>query len=149
MIYFEDNEVGKTIKIKERYIVTEEEIIEMGLKWDPRPFHIDREAAADSVLGGLVACSAHIFAIFGFSGHLMEEPFAAVSALGFDKMKLHAPVMAGDEISYEYKVLSARLSKSRPDCGIVIIMTKLFNQRSELVFSVQSASLMSCRPNND
>jgi acyl dehydratase len=63
MWYLEDYWVGKTIESVDRYIVTEEEIMEVGRRWDPRPFHTDREAAAKSYFGSLVACSAHLFAI--------------------------------------------------------------------------------------
>ncbi len=150
MYYLEDFEVGKTRESKEQYLVTDDEIMEMGRRWDPQPFHTDREFASNSIFGGLVACSAHLFAIFTLLGaHKLEEPTAAVSALGFDKTRLHAPVMAGDKISFKVTYLEVRPSRSRPGCGIVNAQNELFNQRKECVFSSQCAYLVLCRPNND
>ena len=43
--------------------LTEAAVIEFATTWDPQPFHTDPAAAAESVFGGLVASSAHLFAI--------------------------------------------------------------------------------------
>ena len=61
MLYFEDLTTGRQVVFEDRYRVTEEEIIEVGERWDPRSFHADSEAARDSLFGVLVASSAHIF----------------------------------------------------------------------------------------
>ncbi len=145
MYYLEDFEVGMTIETNERYIVTEKEIKEVGLRWDPRPFHTDVETASNSIFGGIVACSAHLFGIMSWLGHQIDEPTAAVSALGFDKIRLHAPVMAGDEISMKATFLVVRPSNSRPGCGVICVNNELFNQRGELVYSIQVASMILCR----
>ncbi len=145
MYYLEDFEVGMTLKSKARYKVTEKEIIDVGLRWDPRPFHTDVETASNSIFGGIVACSAHLFGIMSWLGHQIGEPTAAVSALGFDKIRLLAPVMAGDKISLKSTVLVVRLSNSRPGCGVICVNNELFNQRDELVYSIQVASMILCR----
>lgn len=75
-----------------------------------------------------------------------EEPVAAVSALGFDKLRLHIPARPGDELSLRSKVLECRASRSRPDVGIVRCSRELLNQRGEIVFSDESAALIQCRP---
>jgi acyl dehydratase len=149
MYYLEDFEVGKTRESVDRYIVTEDEIMEVGRRWDPQPFHIDREAASISSFGGLVACSAHLFAIVCWLGHHMEEPIAGVSALGWDEIRLHAPVRPNDEISCKFKSLEARLSKTQPGCGVVRLHNDLFNQRGELVYSADCSFLVLCCPVNE
>lgn len=75
-----------------------------------------------------------------------EEPVAAVSALGFDKLRLHIPARPGDELSLRSKVLECRASRSRPDVAIVRCSRELLNQRGEIVFSDESAALIQCRP---
>jgi acyl dehydratase len=55
MQYYEDLEPGTTTRGTLEYLVTEEEILEMGRRWDPQPFHTDPVAAEDSPFGGLVA----------------------------------------------------------------------------------------------
>ena len=52
---------------------------------------------------------------------------------GWDEIKLPLPVVAGDTLWAESEVLSARESRSRPNCGIVKIRTRGVNQRAEVV----------------
>jgi len=55
MKYFEYFAIGLEEEAPGRHVVTEEEIIEFGTRWDSQPFHVDPEAAKNSVFGGLVA----------------------------------------------------------------------------------------------
>jgi acyl dehydratase len=146
MFYLEDFEAGKWYESRESYLVTEDEIIEVARRWDPQPFHIDREAASKSLFGGLVACSAHLFAIASWLAHHMEDSTAAVAGLGWDKIRIHAPVMAGDRISCRVQCLESRPSDSQPDCGVVTVRNELYNQRGELVYTAQCSFLVQRRP---
>jgi len=142
---YEDYTVEKTIHIPVTYKVTEEEIIGMASKWDPQPFHIDKQAAKDSIFGGLVASSAHIIPIFIWLGQQEGVKTAAVSALGFEQMKPLLPIYAGDELSYQYECTEKRLSKSRPGIGIVKCEGRMYNQHGKLVFTGAVASLVKMR----
>lgn len=145
MMYFEDVEVGAQFCFEQEYRVTEEEIIEVGNRWDPQPFHTDPVAAQDSLFGGLVASSAHIFAIYvslGSDEIDRDKCIASVSALGFDKLQWHSPVRPDDVIRSEYRVESARESRSRPELGIVNNNCRLFNQNNETVFTLECAFLV-------
>jgi acyl dehydratase len=145
--YLEDFVVGQEYSHQGTYTLTEAEIREVGERWDPQPFHIDPVAAEASLFGGLVASSVHLFAVMVAAGTGPgEEPVAAVSALGFDKIRNHAPARPGDELSLRYKVLEARASKSRPEVGVVRNSRELVNQRGEVVFSDESAFLVQRRP---
>ena len=143
--FYEDYVVDKTIHIPVTYRVSEEEVISMASKWDPQPFHIDKEAAKQSIFGGLVASSAHIIPIFIWLGQQEGVKTAAVSALGFEQMKPLLPVRPGDELSYKYECIEKRLSKSRPGIGIVKCEGRMYNQQGELVFSGTVASLVRMR----
>jgi acyl dehydratase len=145
--YFDDLAVGQEWVHEGRYELTEAEIREVGERWDPQPFHIDPVAAEASIFGGLVASSVHLFALMVAIGTgPREEPMAAVSALGFDKVRNHAPARPGDELSLRVTVLECRLSGSRPGVGVVRFSRNLANQRGEVVFSDESAALVRCRP---
>ncbi len=145
MRYFEDFNVGDSKTFKDTYTFTEEEIIEVGQRWDPQPFHVDKEAAKQSMFGGLVAASTHVFAAYCRIG-VMELPTAAVSALGFNNLKMLTPVRPGDVLRKTETVLEARLSNSRPDCGILSMQADLHNQRNELVFTAETAFIIRCKP---
>jgi acyl dehydratase len=132
--WFEDFVVGEETIGDETYVVTEAEICEVSERWDPPP-------------GDLVASPVHLFAIWvAVSNRLYDEPVAAVSALGFDELRLHAPARPGDELRVQVVVTETRPSNSRPELGIVRTRSGLVNQREEQVFSAASASLIRRRP---
>ena len=138
MRYFDEIEEGEVIVFEDSYLVTEEEIIEVGSRWDPQPFHIDKEAAKKSMFGGLVASSAHIFSMavrIGNDPIDADKMIAAVTALGFDKLQWHGPVRPGDRLYSRFTISSIRESKSRPGLGIVGNHCELYNQRDEVVFT--------------
>jgi len=144
--YFEDFSAGTVRTAPGTYPVTEDEIVEVGTRWDPQPFHTDAEAARDSIFGGLVASSVHLFAIAVWLGSTYEDKVDAVTALGFKELQWHAPARAGDRLRLRSTTLSTRVSRSRPDCGIVESRSQIINQDDELVFSYQGAALIRRRP---
>ena len=128
-----------------KHIVTEEEIIEFGTRWDSHPFHVDPEAAKNSVFGGLVASSTHLFSVsIGLWNNLNvkdEDREAVVSALGFNNMKLKVPARQGDQLQAKTTVIKKRDSNSRPDLGILVFRNEIKNQNDELVLVYESAVL--------
>ena len=145
MKYFEHFMLGLEEEAPGRHIVTEEEIIEFGTRWDSQPFHVDPEAAKDSVFGGLVACSVHLFAMaIGVWNRepAHEDRAAAVSALGFNNMRLKRPARPGDELKCKSVVIERRSSNSKPNLGIVTFRNEVTNQNGELVFSFESSALI-------
>lgn len=148
MLYFEDLPIGCEVVFDDEYHVTEEEIIEVGSRWDPRPFHTDPEAAKQSIFGGLVASSANIFSIYVRIGNAeidMEKQTAAVSALGFNNLQWRAPVRPNDVLKSAYTIMSARESKSRPELGVVTNRCRMFNQNNETVFTLECSYLIEKR----
>ena len=72
--------------------------------------------------------------------------WAAVSGLGWNNIKMHAPVRPGDEISLKALCIESRPSKTRPDCGVVTCRDDLFNQKGDLVFQADISFLIMRRP---
>jgi acyl dehydratase len=143
--YFEDLEVGDSRKAGP-YLVSKAEIIQFAKQYDPRPFHIDEEAAARSVFGGLTASAGHTFAIYIFLTNNLQPPHRALAGLGYDELRQPNPVRPGDELDLESTVLGKRESKSRPDTGILRSQIHLRNQRREAVFQCVSSVLVARRP---
>jgi acyl dehydratase len=145
--YLDDHTVSEQI-LCEDYLFTAEEIIDFAKKWDPQPWHIDEELAKGSFFGGLTACSAHIFSVFCITsqnwknGHVQQ----AIASFGFDELRMHKPVYAGDRLRCVTTVDTVRQSRSKPDRGIVIYASSLLNQRDEQVFSVKCTTLMARDP---
>jgi len=71
-LYFEELEIG-TRSAAGPYLVSRDEIIQFAKQYDPVPRHMDEEAAARSIFGGLSASSAHTFSIF------VDDPASAAT----------------------------------------------------------------------
>ncbi len=145
--YFDDFVVGDEHPAAS-HTPSKEEIIEFAKSWDPQPWHIDEVLAKQSMFGGLTACSAHIFSIFNICSQQWQSGVVqqALAGLGFDEMRMLKPVYADKIVHCSSIVDEVRLSKSRPDAGIVSCTGCLINQRGDVVFSIKSASLMARGP---
>jgi acyl dehydratase len=117
--YFEDFEPGRTIPVGSR-TVNQDEIIAFARQFDPQPFHVDPEAAAKSMFGGIIASGWHTCSMMMrmmVDGFLSEA--ASLGSPGVDEIRWLKPVRAGDTLAVTTTVLDARPSSSRPDRGVV------------------------------
>lgn len=132
--YLEDFERGQVFAGRTRIRVEAAEIKRFAAAYDPQPFHLDEEAGAASVFGGLTASGWHTAAmsmrLIVDSG--IEIP-GGVIGLGLEELRWPRPVRAADELRVEIEVLEMRESKSRPDRGLVRVRNTTFNQRDEVV----------------
>jgi acyl dehydratase len=143
--YFEDIKVGDSQKAGP-YSVSKDEIIQFAKQFDPRPFHIDEEAAARSVFAGLSASAAHTFAIFISLTNELEPPIRAIAGLGYDELRLPNAVRPRDDLYLEATALEKRESKSRPDRGVLRGQLRLPNQKGETVLQCISTTFVARRP---
>ena len=144
-LYFEELEIGSR-STAGPYLLAKDEIIRFAMQYDPIPRHIDEEAAARSVFGGLTASGSHTFAIYILLTGQLQPHFQVLLGLGWDEVKLLNPVRPGDELNLEMTVLEMRESKSRSDRGIVRNKNLLRNQKRETVLECFSNIFVSRRP---
>ena len=144
-LYFEDAEVGISLR-SGPYLVTKSEIIQFAKQYDPIPRHIDEEAAARSVFGGLTATSAHTFSIFILLTTRLQPRLHVLAGLGWDELRLPNAVRPDDALDLEITVLEKRESKSKSDRGIVRNQVLLRNQKRETVLQCISNILVARRP---
>ncbi|UCV18325.1 MaoC family dehydratase [Ferribacterium limneticum] len=127
--------------------LTEAEIIDFAWRYDPQPFHLDANAAADSPYGGLIASGfqslAICFRLFIQSGILAES---SLGSPGIDELRWLAPVRPGDTLHSEIEVLEVRPSNSKPDRGIARLKYQAVNQRGEAVLSFIVMHLLRRKP---
>jgi acyl dehydratase len=144
--YFDDFEVGERFRSRGA-TMTETDIINYALAYDPQPFHIDAEAAAKSAYGGLIASGQHTFGI-GWRMFLQEGLFKACSmgSPGVDELRWTTPVRPGDTIYTEAEVLEIRPSGSKPDRGILRMGYRMVNQRDETVLTMSIVHILAKRP---
>ena len=127
--------------------LTEAEIIDFAWRYDPQPFHLDANAAAESPYGGLIASGfqslAICFRLFIQSGLLAD---ASMGSPGIDELRWLAPVRPGDTLHSEIEVLEVRSSTSKPDRGIARLKYQAVNQRGEVVLGFIVNHLLRRRP---
>jgi acyl dehydratase len=143
-LYFEDY-APDFVTTGGEYRVTSEEILEFGRRFDPQPFHTDPEAAARSHFGGLVAPGCLTFSIRTALVNQLGARPALVAGLGVEKLDLPNPVRPGDVLSLRQSVVSRRLSKSKPDRGIVTLQYEVRNQAEDVVLSMTGQMLVALR----
>lgn len=146
-LYFEELTPGLLVRHAVTRTVTEtDNLLFTTLTMNPQPLHLDEEFAKKSMYGQRIVNS--VFTLGLVAGiHVADLTLGTtLGNLGFDEVKFPKPVFIGDTIRVESEVLEARLSKSRPDRGIVRLEHRAYNQRDELVCSLRRAALMSCRP---
>ncbi len=130
-------------------MVTKEEILEFGRRWDPAPFHADEKAAKSTMFGGIIAPGAFLLAIQTYLMHKYEDQMgksAALARLATDELRFVSPVRPGDSISFEMECVEKRESQSRPDQGIVTDAITLKNQKGEIVMTLKNTILVAKRP---
>ncbi|MGH8789683.1 MAG: MaoC family dehydratase [Cupriavidus necator] len=146
MLYFEDFEVGSRRELGS-YLVTEEEILAFARQYDPQPFHIDKEAAAKSIYGGVISsgwmtCSIMMrLLVLSSTGKS-----ASMGSPGVDEIRWLKPVYAGDTLTVVLNVLDTRPSQSKRDRGVVHTQWEATNQRGELVCTVKGMGMYGRRP---
>ena len=97
------------------------------LTMNTHPLHFDEEYAAETEFGRpLVASPLTVAIIVGMSVSDVSE--AAIANLGWKEIKLPAPVFPGDTLYANTEVLDKRESRSRPNAGIVSVLTRGINQ---------------------
>jgi len=147
--YFEDFEPGQDIDLGLR-TVTEDEIVAFARDYDPQPFHVDREAAAHSIYGGVVASGWHTC---GMMMRLVVDGLLARSSSmgspGLDGVRWLAPVRAGDTLNVRYRTVQVKASASKPDRGVVWSKWVAINQHGATVCTVEGMGMFGRRPGGE
>ncbi|OLU17539.1 dehydratase [Pseudomonas sp. PA1(2017)] len=132
--YLDDLTPGQRFTGATRARVDEDAIKAFAREFDPQPFHLDNEAARQSLFGSLAASGWHTAAL---TMRLLVdcEPKLAggIIGAGFDELRWPLPVRPGDELRVELEVLEVRPSRSKPTQGLVKLRTTTLNQHDQVV----------------
>ena len=131
--YLDDFAVGQTFG-SGRLVVDKEQIKRFAADFDPQPFHLDEKAAQETMFRGLAASGWHTAAVT--MRLLVEselEPAGGIVGAGFDEFRWPRPVRPGDELRLKSEVLEVRLSRSRPNQGLIKVRTTTLNQNNDPV----------------
>ncbi|MGB0632449.1 MAG: MaoC/PaaZ C-terminal domain-containing protein [Alphaproteobacteria bacterium] len=141
-LYWEDIDIGRTLKTG-LLDIDAPGIRSFAEKFDPQPYHLDRDAAEASLFGGLCASGWHVSAMMMklISEELIKENIALVGSKKVPWLEWYRPVFEGDTISATATITDKAEADGETDCGLVGFDIDVHNQNDKKVMAL-SAYLM-------
>jgi acyl dehydratase len=112
--YFENLSEGEHLQCRSVHM-TREAIIDFAKRYDPQIFHVDEQAANESIFNGLVASSFHTLSACTRVVVEAQGELAILSGVGMHEAKMFDPVRLGDTLTVEAWWTELKRSKSKPD----------------------------------
>lgn len=146
-LYFDDFEPGQSFDSK-GVTLSESQILDFAMLYDPQPFHLDKEAAAEGPFNGLIASGfqtlAVAFRIF-YQANVINA--CSLGSPGLDELRWLRPVRPGDTLKVQATVREKRPSKSKPDRGTLLMDYVVTNQAGEPVMTFTAIHILARRSN--
>ncbi len=142
-LMYEDFHVGRRFESRSE-IMGRDRLIAFAAEFDPQPQHLGDDQARTSMFGTLVASGWHTAALtmrLQLEAAMDRIPGGAMGAQ-VDRLAWLRPVRPGDALRAVVEVLDTRLSRSRPDRGLITMRTTTLNQRDEPVLEMTAAVLV-------
>jgi len=138
---YEDFEVGDIYQHPLGRTVTQTDNIWFTLLTvNHNPIHFDAHFASQTAFGRPLVDSTFTLALV--TGLSVTDISQNGINLGWDEVRLPAPVYEGDTVYAQSEVLSQRESKSRPDRGIIQVKTTGFNQDGVVVLTFKRSIMV-------
>lgn len=126
--YYEDFNIGEVINHSLSKTVFESDnnlfcLITMNY----HPVHTNTDYAVEQQHGKVLVVGTLVFSlVVGFS--VLDISGRAIANLDYEKVEHLAPTFVGDTLYARSEILDARVSRSKPDRGIVYVETTGYNQ---------------------
>ncbi len=145
VFHLEDLRVGLRFS-SGTHALDEAQIKSFARQFDPQPFHLDEDAARDTLFAGLAASGWHTAAI---TMRLMVDggaPLAGGIIGAGGEINWPKPTRPGDILHVESEIVEVAPSRSRPDRGMVTVRSETLNQRGEIVQVLTAKLIVPRRP---
>jgi len=144
--FYDDLEIGQVFPSARSIRIERDRLIAFAEEFDPQPAHLSDDLAAKSQFGELIASGWHTGSVsLRLTTETMKIAGGGMGA-GIEKMNWLRPVRPGDELRIEITVQSKRLSRTRPERGLVTFYTATLNQHGEKVMEMTSHVFLPRRP---
>ena len=145
LLYLDDLKVGQ------RFVSASHELDAAQIKafagqFDPQPFHLDEEAAKDTLFGGLAASGWHTASITMKLLVTSGAPLAGGVIGAGGELNWPRPTRPGDRLHVESEIVEITPSRSRPERGMVTVRSETINQRGEVVQAMTAKLVVPRRP---
>jgi acyl dehydratase len=138
---YEDFEVGDIYQHPLGRTVTQTDNIWFTLLTvNPNPIHFDAHFAAQTTFGKPLVDSTFTLALV--TGLSVSDISQNGINLGWDEIRMTAPVYEGDTIYAQSEVLSTRLSKSQSERGIIEVQTTGYNQDGTIIITFKRSIMV-------
>ncbi|WP_433868406.1 MaoC family dehydratase [Ralstonia wenshanensis] len=129
-IYLDDLAVGDVF-VSGTHQLNTQQIIQFASQFDPQPFHLDPEAAKDTLFRGLAASGWHTMAI---TMRLLVQslPFAYGVIGAGGEVSWPQPTRPDDVLHVTSTIVSITPSRSKPGQAIVVVESVTSNQHDEV-----------------
>ena len=144
-LHFEDFKPGDVAIYGPRH-VTREEILAFAAEFDPQPMHLDEAAGAASLLGGLGGSGWHACSLLMrmiADGFLLNS--TSMGSPGVEEVRWLKPLRPGVNLRVRVTVMETRVSKSRPDIGLVRMTFEMIDDADAVVTTMISSMMMGRR----
>ena len=107
-------------------------------EFDPQPFHLDEDAARQTMFGGLIASGWHTAAMamrMMCDAYLLKS--ASLGSPGIEQLKWLLPVRPDDTLHMRLTVLESRPMQSKPGVGLIRSRHEVLNQHGQTVMQME------------
>lgn len=129
LLYLEDLQVGDVFE-SPTHALDAAQIVAFAQEFDPQPFHLDDDAARDSLFQGLAASGWHTVAL---TMRLVVQslPLAKGVIGAGAELSWSQPTRPGDVLRVASTIREILPSRSKPDRAIVVVESITRNQHGE------------------
>ncbi len=146
-MYFEEFEVGQLIKHPLSRTVTEmDNVLFSSLTMNTQPLHLDEEFSKTTQHGQRIVNSIFTLGLMVGMSVTTLTLGTTLGNLSMTDIKFPRPVLHGDTLRAETRIIDKRESRTKPDRGVVTFEDHAYNQRGEEVASCRRVGMIIKRP---
>ena len=140
--HFEDYVPG-AVYVYGSITMTEEDILRFAREFDPQGIHTDPQTALRGPYHGLIASGWHTCAVMMrmYADHYISRA-GGLASPGIDELRWVRPVRPGDSLSLRTTVRETRVSRSKPDRGLVHTGIEVLDQHGEPVLTMTAVNFL-------
>ncbi len=146
MRFFDDFEVGETKQLGARPM-SRESILEFAQKFDRQSFHVDEEAAKQSIYKGLIASGLHTLAT---AASIVVDEYlvgtATTGGTGMKNVRWHKPVRPGDHVAVQIEIVRKEAHPKTSTLGVITTRQTVRIDDGSVVMTGDVDFLFSRRP---
>ncbi len=147
-VYWGDLNVGDNFVTTQSLTLTRDDILEFAAEFDPQPYHLDKEAAENSIFGGLCASGWQVSALMMrlLTDTLHEREIAILGVASVQQVRWKLPVFVDDSLDAQVTITDSNEASGQPGVGTVDVNVEVTNQNQAPVISVQNRLLIAHAP---